>query len=159
MQLTFIPKGAVPSILGQVDPFVGIGPKPWWLHRANVLEVSTVLHNFIEDDGMAVPFHAPFLLRMPLVFELQMRELGFLGSKASSLVSCSVWRGLVPSPGPPVLATILPVRQSFFSRGSSSGTTQLRVNRFVQLGFVPFFSLNSPTDAKLTCKFTPGRDG
>lgn len=69
MQLTFLPNEAVPNISGQVDPFVGIGPKPWWFHRANVQEVSTALHKFTEDNGMAVLFYAPSLLQMPLAFE------------------------------------------------------------------------------------------
>lgn len=159
MQLTFIATDAVPHSVGHMGPLKDVGPKPLRFDGANFQEVSTVLHNFTEDDGTAVPFYAASLLRMPLVFELQMYELGFLGFKASSLVSCSVWQGLVPSPGPPVLATILPVRRSFFSHGTSSGTTQLRVNQFVQLGFVPHFSLSSPSDAKLTCKFTPRGDG
>ena len=87
MQLTFTPTDAVPHSVGHMDPLMDVGSKPRWFHGANFQEGSTVLHNFTEDDGTAVPFCAPSLLRMPLVFELQMYELGFLGSKASSLVS------------------------------------------------------------------------
>lgn len=83
----FTPPDAVPHSLVHMDPLLDVGSKPWWFHGANFQEVSIVLHNFTEDDGTAVKFYAPSLLRMPLVFELQMCELGFLGSKASSLVS------------------------------------------------------------------------